>query len=113
MKIGFRFLSFSGFKKCNHIYPVSSPGSLTLNFLLTPVHVSEGPQGAQHLLLSSCAAVIGPMSPPWRGSRCLGLALHWGFTFPMENQALSGNTVGWIAGSKWQSRQGEGKEIFH
>ena len=71
---------------------------------------------AQRLSLSRCAATIQPISHQWRDSHCLMLSLlcplRWVFTFLMKNQALGGNTVGWIAGSKWQSWQGEGNGIF-
>lgn len=98
---------------------MSSSGSLALNFLLTPVHLSHKTRddaGSAPASVQVCGYGTAELpseqglTPPHPLS---ALSSAMGFTFPVKNQALGGNTAGWIAGSKWQGWQGEGKGIFH
>lgn len=86
----FRVVRFRSLKKCNPIYPVSSWGSLTLNFLPRLVHLSPKAQKG-HVSLSRCAgwysfaparAVLAPCRPP------CALSSPWVFAFLMKDRNM-------------------------
>lgn len=98
----FRVLSFSSFKKCNPIYPVSSWGSLTLNFLLRPVHLSHKTQRdpcSACLIEQVCRydtalplLLVGPtlFHPLLLSVLCHGLSPSWWKTEPWITQEANG-----------------------